>query len=520
MVTEIHNIRFWKQEYIPLRKRAESRYSDAALRRVLGLETENKRPVLTTRPSLSARKALIMTGASELAKKESALYHCVAVRHDLYGGKLYTFKQKEEFADTSAFIALTNRIFPAVEQRVGGVPFRIKKTLFEKLGFSVISEDTITLPDREAFLARWAILQESDKSLPDLRIADSAGIATDMEYIWSYLSHDSLLSDGKEFVHDQLLHIAMLVQLIEGEACQYIQAKYRTVLKIARACTRIFCQDGEERPKLEFILGAFVDILAAETTNQSVRDFERTLPNFALGFVDNKRYGEFYRTRFGEAPPKSLIINLWNKVVPAFTDRELCSLDFFEGDTVLSLIDQGKIFVDEFPNLQGLTPLMAVAKSHNLKMIQELFRRKANPNIFQEGSSMRTALFFAVGDYDCFMELINHGADTTHKDKDGETALFEAVKNQSDPRIVSHLAKTSDVNTQDRTGRTALMMCVVRAKFLEAESPFEPILRQIELLRQHGASLEPRDKYGMTIHDIAQDIFVTNVRTQILDALR
>ena len=57
-------------------------------------------------------------------------------------------------------------------------------------------------------------LRTEEKYPPNLDIISSEGIATDVQYIKAYLSHDVLLSSEKEFMHDQFAHVIPTIRLM------------------------------------------------------------------------------------------------------------------------------------------------------------------------------------------------------------------------------------------------------------------------------------------------------------------
>jgi hypothetical protein len=75
---------------------------------------------------------------------------------------------------------------------------------------------TLHLPSRESLLARCQKLGTDYPSLLKLTIESSEGIADDHQYINTLLTHDVLVSEGEEFVHDQILHmIPTLSQMLK-----------------------------------------------------------------------------------------------------------------------------------------------------------------------------------------------------------------------------------------------------------------------------------------------------------------
>ena len=63
-------------------------------------------------------------------------------------------------------------------------------------------------------IARWGKLREASPELPPLNIASSKGIADDITFIEKYFTHEAILSDGGEFVHDHFAHVMSVLILM------------------------------------------------------------------------------------------------------------------------------------------------------------------------------------------------------------------------------------------------------------------------------------------------------------------
>jgi ankyrin repeat protein len=97
------------------------------------------------------------------------------------------------------------------------------------------------------------------------------------------------------------------------------------------------------------------------------------------------------------------------------------------------------------------------------------------------------------GDVPLIIELINKGADIDALDKDGNTALMYAVRNNY-VWLAKILIKAGiDVNAQDAVGRTALMWTTL----------YNYPLQMAELLIEGGADVNIEDKTGRTVFDFA-----------------
>lgn len=85
-----------------------------------------------------------------------------------------------------------------------------------RLGYSCQIEKNLgdvflTLPDIDALRANIQKLSDSHPNLKLFELVNSAGAATDEEYVGYLLRGEVPLSDGKEFVHDHTIHILPLL---------------------------------------------------------------------------------------------------------------------------------------------------------------------------------------------------------------------------------------------------------------------------------------------------------------------
>ncbi len=166
---------------------------------------------------------------------------------------------------------------------------------FNELGYSSYKDSeghiVLTLPDRQALLARWDLIMKKNLDLPKLNIADASGIAGDMEFVKAYILHDALLSDGKEFIHDHMYHITRVISLIlSGDDNQrdkiYSKEKHRLVELVDKAYRKIIFfkqkNDGEDRnitvsekdlEKIEMTLASVVDIISAQLDYSVTKTF-------------------------------------------------------------------------------------------------------------------------------------------------------------------------------------------------------------------------------------------------------
>ncbi|MBS0615978.1 MAG: hypothetical protein JSR58_05445 [Verrucomicrobia bacterium] len=98
-----------------------------------------------------------------------------------------------------------------------------QRTVLKELGYSSsIEGDNIclTVPDAKMISYRWEQIRSAHQ-LPPISIISSDGIATDKEFTEVYEKHDGLLSDGKEMIHDHLVHISGILNEIIASKGNY-----------------------------------------------------------------------------------------------------------------------------------------------------------------------------------------------------------------------------------------------------------------------------------------------------------
>jgi len=156
--------------------------------------------------------------SEELSNKDGKVWDCVEAKVDPEsGGVLYTFAYNQEKA--SGYSSVYRGTFPAVEYELYDIENLFdnmrEPELMGRLGYQLDKENgTITVPDSQVFSHRWKKEQEKDPTLPDFKICDAEGIASDEDFIEAMFTHDTVLSSSNEMVHDHFAHIVPLVQQI------------------------------------------------------------------------------------------------------------------------------------------------------------------------------------------------------------------------------------------------------------------------------------------------------------------
>jgi hypothetical protein len=186
--------------------------------------------------------------------------------------------------------------------------------------------DVGKLDDPDYLLSIWEIIRPE---LPDLDIASGDGIASDIEFVSQYFSHDALLSSGKEFIHDHMNHVFPTIELIL--TCQapmpYKKAKFELVQWIAKAFRRIEIakkelefQKGNDDlksgiKKMELTLGLIVDGLSAQNKFEleGIEDLIHKLTGFWE--VGEKFNDKVWESRFKDEVRNNFQLEqLWNQM--------------------------------------------------------------------------------------------------------------------------------------------------------------------------------------------------------------
>lgn len=138
-----------------------------------------------------------------------------------------------------------------------------------------------------------------------------------------------------------------------------------------------------------------------------------------------------------------------------------------EGDlkTVQKLIDAG--FGINFPDSEGMTPLMWAAGYDHLAIVQELLKRGVD--IHAKATNDISALMFAAaeGHTDILKVLIKDGADVNAKDKEGKTAWIYALE-EGHTKALEAIQEW--INPYDDSGDTPLISFIRNGNLDAAEN--------------------------------------------------
>ena len=235
----------------------------------------------------------------ELRKKDSELWRCIG-RKKQTEGYLYTFRFNPESTKVSGYKSTNALIYPAIEPDIDLFAIHLvaysQSSFLVELGYFATDKrgnsdefsehNTITIPDREALLYRYNQLRTLSPTfahLPELSIISSAGIASDLDFVQGLIDYDGLISEGKEFIHDQIIHIVPLLETAINGSEFYEKVKkakiswFQSYLKkinfikeeIKKPQSHILKPELSEifrknLPILETLLGALVDTIGSK----------------------------------------------------------------------------------------------------------------------------------------------------------------------------------------------------------------------------------------------------------------
>jgi hypothetical protein len=163
------------------------------------------------------------------------------------------------------------------------------------------------------------------EKLPELSIVSSSGIASDNDFVKALVENDGLISNGKEFIHDQLLHITPLLIMARNGSeffketkqakIDWIQSYVLKLSIIKKGDSNLIPQEvsaelQKNLPILETLLGAVVDLMASKVRNKSkdigeiIFDFQDIISSSMWLAYFKKRYREEIILPTGELIPK------------------------------------------------------------------------------------------------------------------------------------------------------------------------------------------------------------------------
>lgn len=202
-----------------------------------------------------------------------------------------------------------------------------RRDLFGQIGYRVLLDENnhllLELPDKEALVNGWKHLQSvhPEMQLPPLDVLEADGIADDLAFADAYRDHDSLLSTGAEFVHDQTIHIMTCIDRMFRGKRSYEAGKKRIIgliNDVRNAMQEAIKREAPEgilhteREKLNFMVGKITDFYFSPVEINSI-----TKENVELLLSDlpyNHAWDDVLKKRFGEGTSYTTIANLWKEV--------------------------------------------------------------------------------------------------------------------------------------------------------------------------------------------------------------
>ncbi len=300
---------------------------------------------------------LIALEKGEIERKSGHMWECVGRRNGIY-----QFHMKPEYESDEAYIRKAQEIAPAVEtngkyaremfdtsevdeplreayQKSGlallsEVGFRHKTAVmslvYEELGYGAAADDSGTLmwlPNTKELEGRWAKLQEKNPKLADLRVLAAAGIATDEAFVLGHVTHNVLLSEDKEFIHDHTVHIVAQIELLAslaGKGIKFEQYKhsiaqgvfslYKKILSMEHNLEGLdlsFRLSAKELAMIKRSMGAIIDLFSSQT-----RVADPSMFRGRARKVLQSRRSDFYRTASRDFGVKNIqrLPLLWTKL--------------------------------------------------------------------------------------------------------------------------------------------------------------------------------------------------------------
>ncbi len=345
--------------------------SAAAIQAVEGVQSPSKISQLWTKATawLSTPTPVksIQIEQQEIAQRSGEFWECVSREKCPRAGFVYKFRLRDDFDDVTpdenraarakAADQKSKKMFPAIELtgtqmlaldpnvpesklKSGTLKIREHVELLMQLGYRTEwKEDGVYLylPDREALLANWEILRAADPELPELTIQSSEGIASDIDYVKAYFTHDGVLSTGKEFLHDHQAHILSVVVLIlssekpsdelgrnpayrmeKSRIVRLLGKAYRRVMIAQELCRTNFLKLSEEElallkkhlPKIEATLGSFADILSSKDRYTATLQWKEKSVYGGDSFLQawsDPDWGNYLYRRFGNTNKSEMI---------------------------------------------------------------------------------------------------------------------------------------------------------------------------------------------------------------------
>lgn len=151
--------------------------------------------------------------------------------------------------------------------------------------------------------------------------------------------------------------------------------------------------------------------------------------------------------------------------------------------------------------------LYATASSGDLRAVEKLLRRRADPNAYRnDNGSTPLMAACADGHVDVVRLLISKGANVNAKNCFGSTPLHSGAYASNLPIILLLVERGADPNAKEKFGDTPLMTAVERMSSITV----------LDALLTHGAQINERNSKGETAFDLAAVIEDTKALAYLL----
>jgi hypothetical protein len=294
-----------------------------------------------------------------LAVKTGGIWECIDRIGDEKSGYLYRFCLMPDFnqnafsTQTGKYSARINeqkeltKMFPAVEPSGDDLQFInssrfTKNKLFKELGYEFYKtggEQIVVVPDTVHLSQKIQEICEKDSKLKSFKVIDSKGVASDRKFIEAYITYDVLISNGKEFVHDQFVHVVPTLHMwMEGnydgnkkEVRTFIQHFYDKISSLESQHSDITMDDLNT---IWTLLGIFTDNICGNEESFNSMDRQDDILNahfemletgtgqeklmrcYLKQYLNDYRWVDYIRKNYDDQSinPKSLL-QLWDKYV-------------------------------------------------------------------------------------------------------------------------------------------------------------------------------------------------------------
>ena len=168
------------------------------------------------------------------------------------------------------------------------------------------------------------------------------------------------------------------------------------------------------------------------------------------------------------------------------------------------------------PSLAEITQLSTAIERRNLtelkRLIQEIVATYGKSGLDRQNNNGKTPLLLAaqLGCTEAITYLLDHGADVTLQDNEGNMPLHWAIRSTLSPEVILRLIAAThaqgELDRQDKHGRTPFFLAI-QWGYTEA----------IACLRNHGADMTRQDNEGrMPLHAAIQNTLLPETELQHL----